>query len=82
MPYKYKIDVNQLSKRDTYVGLINSISEIPVLLKDIEKSLVKDEIATINLSYTEINEKKSALERAKIKKIVEEEYHKTMKEKR
>lgn len=81
MPYKYKIEVNQLSKKDTYAGLINSISEIPALLKDVEKTLVKDEIATINFSYTEVNEEKKTLERAKIRKVVEEEYAKVMKEK-
>jgi len=81
MPYKYKIEVSQLSKKDTYAGLINSISEIPALLKDVEKTLVKDEIATINFSYTEVNEEKKTLERAKIRKVVEEEYAKVMKEK-
>lgn len=81
MPYKYKIEVSQLSKKDTYAGLINSISEIPALLKDVEKTLVKDEIATINFNYTEVNEEKKMLERAKIRKVVEEEYAKVMKEK-
>lgn len=81
MPYKYKIEVSQLSRKDTYAGLINSISEIPTLLKDVEKTLVKDEIATINFSYTEVNEEKKTLERAKIRKVVEEEYAKVMKEK-
>ncbi len=52
------------------------------ILKQVEKKLVKDETAKVTFSYTEINEKKTASERAKIRKIVEEEYGKILGEKR
>ncbi len=82
MPYKYTINVNQLTKRNTYTGEIQSLSEMTNILKRVDKTLVKDEIATIIFTYTEINEEKKALERAKIRKVVEEEYAKVMKENR
>ena len=82
MPYKYTIDVNQLTKKNTYIGEIESLSEVSGILKQVEKKLVKDEIATITFTYVEINEEKKAYERAKIRKIVEEEYGKIMSEKR
>ena len=81
MPYKYKINVSQLTKKNTYIGEIESLSEVSVILKQVEKKLVKDETARITFTYTEINEKKTASERAKIRKIVEEEYGKIMDEK-
>lgn len=81
MPYKYKIDVNQLSYKNTYKGEIDSLSDVSGILKQIEKTLIKDEIATITFTYTEINERKKARERAKIRKIVEEEFGKGMSEK-
>ena len=81
MPYKYKIDVAQLTNKVTYTGEIESLNEVSGILKQVEKKLVKDETAKITFSYTEINEKKTASERAKIRKIVEEEYDKIMGEK-
>lgn len=81
MPYKYKIDVDQLTNKVTYTGEIESLNEVSGILKQVEKKLVKDETAKITFSYTEINEKKTASERAKIRKIVEEEYDKIMGEK-
>ncbi len=81
MPYKYKIDVDQLTNKVTYTGEIESLNEVSGILKQVEKKLVKDETAKITFSYTEINEKKTASERAKIRKIVEEEYGKIMGEK-
>ena len=74
MPYKYKIDVDQLTKKTTYIGEIESLSEVGRILRQVDKKLVKDEIARITFTYTEINEEKKASERAKIRKIVEEEY--------
>lgn len=82
MPYKYKINVNQLSNTNSYTGEIDSLSEVTRILKQVEKTLMKDEIATITFTYSEINESKYALERAKIKKVVEEEWDKVMSEKR
>jgi len=82
MPYKYKIDVYQLTKKTTYSGEMDSLSEVNVILKQVEKKLVKDETARITFTYTEINEKKAISERAKIRKIVEEEYDKVMSEKK
>ena len=82
MPYKYKIDVDQLTNKVTYTGEIESLSEVSGILKQVDKKLVKDETAKITFSYTEINEKKTASERAKIRKIVEEEYGKILSEKR
>lgn len=82
MPYKYKIDVDQLTNKVTYTGEIESLSEVSGILKQVDKKLVKDETAKITFSYTEINEKKTASERAKIRKIVEEEYGKILGEKR
>lgn len=82
MPYKYKIDVDQLTNKVTYTGEIESLNEVSGILKQVEKKLVKDETAKITFSYTEINEKKTASERAKIRKIVEEEYGKILSEKR
>ena len=81
MPYKYKIDVDLLTNKVTYTGEIESLNEVSGILKQVEKKLVKDETAKITFSYTEINEKKTASERAKIRKIVEEEYGKIMGEK-
>ena len=74
MPYKYKIDVNQLTNNTTYSGEIESLSEVSGILRQVDKKLVKDEIARITFTYTEINEEKKASKRAKIRKIVEEEY--------
>lgn len=74
MPYKYKIEVSQLSKIDKYSGEIQSLSEITTILKQVEKTLLKDEIATVSFTYREINEEKQNLERAKIRKVVEEEF--------
>lgn len=82
MPYKYKIDVDQLTNKVSYTGEIESLSEVSGILKQVDKKLVKDETAKITFSYTEINEKKTASERAKIRKIVEEEYGKILDEKR
>jgi len=82
MPYKYKIDVYQLTNKTTYSGEIESLSEVSVILKQVEKKLVKDETARITFTYTEINEKKIASERAKIRKIVEEEYDRIIGENR
>ncbi len=82
MPYKYKIDVYQLTNKATYSGEMDSLNEVNVILKQVEKKLVKDETARITFSYTEINEKKTTSERAKIRKIVEEEYDKVMSEKK
>lgn len=82
MPYKYKIDVDQLTNKVTYTGEIESLNEVSGILKQVEKKLVKDETAKITFNYTEINEKKTASERAKIRKIVEEEYGKILGEKR
>jgi len=82
MPYKYKIDVDLLTNKVTYTGEIESLNEVSGILKQVEKKLVKDETAKITFSYTEINEKKTASERAKIRKIVEEEYGKILGEKR
>lgn len=82
MPYKYKINVNQLTMKNTYSGEIETLSEVSGILKQVEKKLVKDEIATITCTYVEINEEKKASEKAKIRKIVEEEYDKFMSEKR
>lgn len=76
MPYKYKIEVTQMSKSDNYSGQIQSLSEITNILKQVEKTLPKDEIAIISFTYTEINEEKNNLQRAKIRKIVEEEFDK------
>lgn len=76
MPYKYKIEVTQMSKTDHYSGQIQSLSEITNILKQVEKTLPKDEIAIISFTYTEINEEKHNLQRAKIRKIVEEEFYK------
>ncbi|MCH4201374.1 MAG: hypothetical protein LKF54_00125 [Bacilli bacterium] len=81
MPYKYKIDVDQLTNKVTYTGEMDSLNEVSGILKQVEKKLVKDETAKITFSYTEINEKKIVSERAKIRKIVEEEYGKIMGEK-
>lgn len=74
MPYKYKIEVTQLSKRNNYSGEIQSLSEMTNILKQVEKTLLKDEIATVSVTYKEINEDKKNLERAKIRKAVEEEF--------
>jgi hypothetical protein len=82
MPYKYKIDVYQLTKKTTYLGEMDSLSEVSGILKQVEKKLVKDETARITFTYTEINEKKAISERAKIRKNVEEEYDKVMSEKK
>ncbi len=82
MPYKYKIEVTQLSNRNNYSGEIQSLSEISSILKQVEKTLLKDEIATISFTYTEINEEKKNLERAKIRKVVEEEFGKINNERR
>ena len=82
MPYKYTIVVNQLTKRNTYIGEIESLSEVSGILKQVEKKLVKDEIATITFTYVEINEEKQTSEKAKIRKLVEEEYDKVMSEKK
>ena len=82
MPYKYKIDVYQLTKKTTYSGETDSLSEVSGILKQVEKKLVKDETARITFTYTEINEKKAISERAKIRKIVEEEYGKIIGENR
>jgi hypothetical protein len=82
MPYKYKIDVYQLTKKTTYSGEMDSLSEVSGILKQVEKKLVKDETARITFTYTEINEKKAISERAKIRKIVEEEYGKIIGENR
>jgi hypothetical protein len=82
MPYKYKIEVTQLSNRNNYSGEIQSLSEISSILKQVEKTLLKDEIATISFTYTEINEEKKNLERAKIRKVVEEEFGKMNNERR
>ncbi len=81
MPYKYKIDVYQPTNKTTYSGEMDSLNKVSVILKQVEKKLVKDETARITFTYTEINEKKTASERAKIRKIVEEEYGKIMDEK-
>jgi len=82
MPYKYKIDIYQPTNKTTYSGEIESLSEVSVILKQVEKKLVKDETARITFTYTEINEKKIASERAKIRKIVEEEYDRIIGENR
>ena len=82
MPYKYKIDVDQLTNKVTYTGEIESLNEVSGILKQVEKKLVKDETARITFTYAEINEKKTTSERAKIRKIVEEEYDKVMSEKK
>ena len=82
MPYKYKIDTYQLTKKTTYSGEMDSLSEVSGILKQVEKKLVKDETARITFTYTEINEKKAISERAKIRKIVEEEYGKIIGENR
>ena len=82
MPYKYTINVNQLTMKNTYIGEIESLSEVSGILKQVEKKLVKDEIATITFTYVEINKEKKASEKAKTRKIVEEEYDKVMSEKR
>ena len=82
MPYKYKIDVYQLTKKTTYSGEMDSLSEVSGILKQVEKKLVKDETARITFTYTEINEKKAITERAKIRKIIEEEYANVMSEKK
>ena len=81
-PYKYKIDGYQLTNKTTYSGEMDSLKEVNVILKQVEKKLVKDETARITFTYTEINEKKTTSERAKIRKIVEEEYDKVMSEKK
>lgn len=78
MPYKYTINVSQLTKKETYNGEISSLTEISNILKQVEKTLVKDEIATITFTYTEINEEKKTLQRTKIRKVVEEEFAKTI----
>ena len=57
MPYKYKIDVYQLTNKTTYSGEMDSLNEVSVILKQVEKKLVKDETARITFTYTEINEK-------------------------
>ena len=82
MPYKYTINVNQLTMKNTYSGEIETLSEVSGILKQVEKKLVKDEIATITFTYVEINEEKKVSEKAKIRKIVEEEYDKVMSERR
>ena len=82
MPYKYKIDTYQLTKKTTYSGEMDSLNEVSVILKQVEKKLVKDETARITFTYTEINEKKAISERAKIRKIVEEEYSNIMSDKK
>ena len=66
MPYKYKIDTYQLTKKTTYSGEMDSLNEVSVILKQVEKKLVKDETARITFTYAEINEKKlSNLDREK-----------------
>ena len=82
MPYKYTINVNQLTMKNTYSGEIETLSEVSGILKQVEKKLDKDEIATITFTYVEINEEKKVSEKAKIRKIVEEEYDKVMSERR
>ena len=82
MPYKYKIDVYQLTNKTTYSGEMDSLNEVSVILKQVEKKLFKDETARITFTYMEINEKKTNSERTKIRKIVEEEYDKVMSEKK
>jgi hypothetical protein len=68
--------------KNTYIGEIESLSEVSGILKQVEKKLVKDEIATITFTYVEINKEKKASEKAKIRKIVEEEYGKIIGENR
>ncbi len=68
MSYKYKIDVYQLTKKTTYLGEMDSLSEVSGILKQVEKKLVKNGTARITFTYTEINEKKAISERAKIRK--------------